>query len=335
MTHAVIPSFPMMSLPALAPLVRSELAAEDRDLTREFMERSYGWRLLMTGRSASGAGLAVTHVGCGAFEVANVTMPAGLTFQADGHDAVVIGTIVEGRLQADCGSLVDRYQPGDVFIANSPHSHRTVRTDDNRHHGVMLSPGLLASVAGTAEPGPSGLPRFTSLHPVSAAASARWQQATGYVDSLLGGAGAAPAPLVIGAAARLLAATALTVFPNTAVTGPATGDRRDAQPATVRRAVSFIEANADQDITIADIAAAARVTTRAVQLAFRRHLHTTPMAYLRQVRLSHAHRQLQAADPSHETVTTIAYRWGFGSPSRFTAYYRSAYGVTPSQTLKN
>jgi hypothetical protein len=33
---------------------------------------------------------------------------------------------------------------------------------------------------------------------------------------------------------------------------------------------------------VADIAAAARVTTRAVQLAFRRHLDTTPTDYLRQ-----------------------------------------------------
>ena len=34
------------------------------------------------------------------------------------------------------------------------------------------------------------------------------------------------------------------------------------------------------------------------------------------------------------TVTAVAYRWGFPSPSRFTAYYRQAYGVTPNQTLR-
>jgi transcriptional regulator GlxA family with amidase domain len=119
------------------------------------------------------------------------------------------------------------------------------------------------------------------------------------------------------------------------VTGLTASDRRDARPATVQRAVSFIEANADIDITIADIARAAGVTARAVQLAFRRHLDITPAGYLRRVRLDQAHRQLQATDPDHDSVTAVAYRWGFGSPSRFATYYRRAYGVPPSQTLRN
>jgi len=55
--------------------------------------------------------------------------------------------------------------------------------------------------------------------------------------------------------------------------------------ATVRRATAFIEQHAHTDINMADIAAAANVSIRAVQCAFRRHLNTTPMAYLRAVRL--------------------------------------------------
>jgi transcriptional regulator GlxA family with amidase domain len=85
----------------------------------------------------------------------------------------------------------------------------------------------------------------------------------------------------------------------------------------------------------AEIAAAAGVTIRAVQLAFRRHLDTTPLGYLRRVRLDYAHRQLAAADPQHESVTAVAYRWGFANSSRFAAYYRQAYGVLPSHTLRN
>jgi AraC-like DNA-binding protein len=73
---------------------------------------------------------------------------------------------------------------------------------------------------------------------------------------------------------------------------------------------------------------------RAVQLAFRRHMDTTPMTYLRRVRLDHAHRELMAADPAEQTVTGIAYRWGFPSPSRFATYYRDVYGVLPGRTLR-
>ena len=71
----------------------------------------------------------------------------------------------------------------------------------------------------------------------------------------------------------------------------------------------------------------------AVQLAFRRHLDTTPIEYLRRVRLDRAHHDLIAADPARVTVTAIAVRWGFPSPSRFAARYRQAYGISPSHTL--
>jgi AraC-like DNA-binding protein len=62
---------------------------------------------------------------------------------------------------------------------------------------------------------------------------------------------------------------------------------------------------------------------------------TTPTAYLRRVRLDHAHQELVAADPAEQTVTGIAYRWGFPSPSRFAVYYRHVYGVLPGHTLRN
>jgi AraC-like DNA-binding protein len=85
---------------------------------------------------------------------------------------------------------------------------------------------------------------------------------------------------------------------------------------------------------MADIAAAAFVTTRAVQLAFQRHKGMTTMEYLRLVRLDRARRDLAGASADDGlTVTAVAYRWGFSSPSRFALRYRQAYGVSPSLTL--
>jgi transcriptional regulator GlxA family with amidase domain len=190
---------------------------------------------------------------------------------------------------------------------------------------------LLHAVAGTSAP-----LRFLSPRPASPAARAQWSAVTQYVDGLLASPDAALSPLVVTSAARLLAATALTVFPNTAL-APASAaprDRRDASAATVQRATAFIDEHAGQDITAAGIAAATRVSVRSLQLAFRRELDTTPMAYLRTVRLARAHRELVNAGPGQETVTAVAYRWGFSSTSRFSAYYRETYGVNPKQTLK-
>jgi transcriptional regulator GlxA family with amidase domain len=109
---------------------------------------------------------------------------------------------------------------------------------------------------------------------------------------------------------------------------------RDARPGTLSRAIAFIEAEPDADIAVADIARAANVTPRTIQHAFRRHLETTPMAYLRRVRLDHSHQQLrEAARGDGATVARIALDWGFANPSRFARYYRDTYGRAPSVTL--
>ncbi|MDX3764032.1 helix-turn-helix domain-containing protein [Streptomyces sp. AK02-04a] len=82
------------------------------------------------------------------------------------------------------------------------------------------------------------------------------------------------------------------------------------------------------------MAAAAHVTIRSLQYAFRRHLNTTPLAHLRRVRLSRAHEELLEADPfSDTTVMDIATRWGFFHMGRFAALYRDTYGRTPRLAL--
>ena len=118
---------------------------------------------------------------------------------------------------------------------------------------------------------------------MSPSAAALWQQTTDYTQGLLNDDMAA-SPLITGSTARLLAATALTVFPNDVLPDPTRQDTRDAHTGTLRRAIAFIDEHAHEDITV-DIAAAAFVTVRAVQLAFRHQLDTTPLAYLRSVRL--------------------------------------------------
>ena len=82
----------------------------------------------------------------------------------------------------------------------------------------------------------------------------------------------------------------------------------------------------------ADIGAACFVTIRAIQLAFRGHLDTTPTDYLRRVRLDRAAVTSSPATPRTKSVTAVAYRWGFPSSSRFAAHYRHAYGVLPPAT---
>jgi transcriptional regulator GlxA family with amidase domain len=141
-------------------------------------------------------------------------------------------------------------------------------------------------------------------------------------------------PLVLGHACRLLAAVTLSVFPNTASCSPTPADRNDHQPVLLRRAMEYIDANVANDIGLGDIAEAVHVTPRAVQYMFRRHLETTPLQYLRRLRLHHAHQDLQRTDRNHATVTEIAARWGFAHTGRFAVLYRQTYGQSPHTTLR-
>ncbi|MFE4467746.1 AraC family transcriptional regulator [Leifsonia sp. NPDC056824] len=86
--------------------------------------------------------------------------------------------------------------------------------------------------------------------------------------------------------------------------------------------------------TVAELAAAVSMSVRSLQEGFRRSLDTTPMAYLRRLRLERAHRELSAAEPGTVSVTEVATRWGFVHLGRFAAAYTSAYGERPSATLR-
>ncbi len=109
-----------------------------------------------------------------------------------------------------------------------------------------------------------------------------------------------------------------------------------ALPRHVRRAQEFIETQADQAVTLADMARAACVSERALQEGFRRHLGTTPGAYLRTVRLQQVREQLRAAEREGRAVSLfeLAYRYGFFHLGRFSAYYKAQFGEPPSATLK-
>ena len=319
----------------VTPLRRIEFASSDPLEIRDFLHRVRGSRMLLNGTRDRGWRVSLTQVDAGEFSSSQMRLPADITFRMRGRDEVVIHTILGGTVGLDHGKASHRYRLGDVYVASCPRVEFTCHTREVRSQTITLPQSLLTEVARVTPGSPDDPWEFLPFAPVTVSGARQWREAARYVDNLLADPAAAAAPLVLSSAARLLAATALTVFPNDAVTEPAACDRNDAQPATLHRAVSFIEANADIDITITDIARAAGVTTRAIQLAFRRHLDTTPAGYLRRIRLDQAHRQLQAADPHRDSVTAVAYRWGFSSPSRFATYYRRVYGVQPSHTLRS
>jgi AraC-like DNA-binding protein len=106
------------------------------------------------------------------------------------------------------------------------------------------------------------------------------------------------------------------------------------RPAAVRDAMDIIEAQPHVPLTTSTLAAQCHVSVRTLQEGFQRHLGISPMAYLRLVRLRHAHRDLRSAQPTHTTVTVIAHRWGFTHLGHFAAAHQKMYGETPGQALR-
>ncbi|MEV7178988.1 helix-turn-helix domain-containing protein [Kitasatospora sp. NPDC093679] len=205
-----------------------------------------------------------------------------------------------------------------------------------------VAPRQPAGPAHGAPPGPAGPPADAPPREMRVGAYVLDTVAADLWDAVLRCAAAClrqtqgPTPIPPGRTARVLVQVALTVLPDAADpdTAPLSAPGATAAPDPVRRAVAFMESHAADDIVLADIAAAAFVTPRALQYAFRRHLDTTPLTHLRRVRLDAAHRDLLAADPVTATVTEIAARWGFAHLGRFAAFYREVYRAAPRTTLR-
>lgn len=129
---------------------------------------------------------------------------------------------------------------------------------------------------------------------------------------------------------RLLA-TGLLFAQRHSYTEELRGGGAPATPRAVRRVLDVVQGRPQEPYTVGDLARVAGVSARRLQEAFREHVGTTPMEYLRSVRLDRVHEELRAGVAG---VTETAYRWGFTHPGRFASAYRQRFGVLPSETAR-
>ena len=113
-----------------------------------------------------------------------------------------------------------------------------------------------------------------------------------------------------------------------------TGNEQLVASLTVRIAVEIIEEEAHLPLTVSSIAARSHISVRSLQQGFRHYLGTSPMAYVREVRLRKAHQNLLESDPSTASVGSVAYHWGFTNLGRFAAAHAARYDEPPAVTLR-
>ncbi|MFH6786596.1 MULTISPECIES: helix-turn-helix domain-containing protein [Methylobacterium] len=110
--------------------------------------------------------------------------------------------------------------------------------------------------------------------------------------------------------------------------------RHGASSEQLRRAMEYIDAQIAQPMRLADIAAAAGVSVRALQNSFKRELGTTPLSFIVERRLQRVHGDLQSQDSMDLSIAEVARRWGFVHVSDFTQRYRKRFNRTPSETRR-
>lgn len=313
---------------------RFELATRDVHRAHESIRDTFaGHRLIIRG-SQQDFRYRQTTATAGDLAVDTVFHTLGVREEVDPIDATWVVLVTGGSFEVGHSRETVRGTAGEVllFPQGVPFSCEWPLTDLR----VVRLPTREITHRAAAHAGlePADF-RFESLAPATPALARYCANTIGYVHSLVASPGSPAAePLVRAAAMDAIAAAVLAAFPNNAAGDRATGRPDAGTPASVRRALEFIEAHAREPLTLEEIARSAGIGPRALQEAFRRHRGTTPLAHLRETRLERAHRELQAADPAGGvTVAAVAGRWGFAHRGRFADAYRRAYGRAPQQTL--
>ncbi|MBP2327877.1 AraC-like DNA-binding protein [Kibdelosporangium banguiense] len=161
-----------------------------------------------------------------------------------------------------------------------------------------------------------------------------WRNVVELMRSEIDMDGAIPTePLAMTELQRLLFSQLLIAQPNN-YSAALHRDPAPSAPKVIKQAAELIDAHAAEPLTVEDVAEAVGIGVRALQDGFRRFLDTTPMNYLREVRLRRVRAELELADPARTNVTDVAMRWGFLHAGRFSVQYRQRFGESPSATLR-
>lgn len=244
------------------------------------------------------------------------------------EDEVVVQWLDSGRARVDIGGDEVDMRLGDPLMF--PIDRRfQVESEDWDQRLVHLDRAFVTEVASETHLLDRSL-EFEQPDSLDPAVVADWR--TAVVQAVHTRRHGTSSPLAWYEAQRNVARQLLRLFPVRAERLPEGGDTPSSR--RIRLAVEFVHAHAEHAVAVAAIAAAAGMSVRGLQEAFQRTYGQTPMAYLRQVRLSRAHDELQVSDPETASVGAIARRWGFTHMGRFSASYAAQYGNYPRATLR-
>ena len=103
------------------------------------------------------------------------------------------------------------------------------------------------------------------------------------------------------------------------------------EPALIRQAKAFIAERLDDPALSPGLVAKAQgVSVRQVHRLFA-STGSSLGDWVRQLRLARCAAALRDQNQAHESLTRIAFRWGFNDSAHFSRAFRSAFGQTPRE----
>jgi transcriptional regulator GlxA family with amidase domain len=102
----------------------------------------------------------------------------------------------------------------------------------------------------------------------------------------------------------------------------------------LKRALEYLDEHHDQPVYLLELCQMLGVSTRTLELLFKRNLGVGPMRYLKLRRLQQVRASLRAADPYWTSVKALALDAGFWDLGRFAREYRAQFKESPSTTLR-
>lgn len=248
------------------------------------------------------------------------------------QDNLVIGTILASA--QDPMFWGEDVSPGDLVVFPPGAEADAIYRSSVSYAGLSIEPSDLASLFATeadlADPTTWIRRGIRRVDPLLSAEVRR--RLTG-ISSNLQRYGATASPQALEFVRRSIieafAAGLMSPTPPDRISAHLTGAR------LVREVEAHVDAVGDRPVHISELCNALRVSRRTLHRAFVDTLNMGPVGYLRRRRLSAIQTLLKRSGPEKLSIAEVAFEHGFPEPSRFSTYYRSLFGVTPSATRQS
>jgi AraC-like DNA-binding protein len=275
---------------------------------------------------ASGEGCSASiHPGVRFFRVSK---PA--TFRKTLAHGVTLHLCVQGRKEARFGDHALRYDPKQYMVLTGESSFDGCIVDataDRPYLGVMIdipaeavAKTLAALADNAAAPAPETVPAFVSAVDDSVAAA---------VERLLR---AIDDPLEREIVAPLaLEELVFRLLRSDAAAAVRCAVKPDGGAATIERAMAYMRANSTKPLTVEGVARHVAMSPSHFAHRFRALARTSPMRYLKQLRLNEARALMLSGKAG---VGEAALRVGYESASHFTRDFKSSFGAAPARYVR-